>query len=300
MLAISSVHLELAGGWVPPPAPRRERVTRGLVCSVLLHLAVALLLILGPATDTRPPPDIEEAIPAELVTLGETASPAAPLPTVAAAPVETPRPEPIKPPGDARPLPPEPAPAPLAKAPPPAPKPEPLKPQLGPTPSASSQAEPQAPPQPQSAPLPDPSFTEFKEGQTIEQNAPAPEAPPLTGARVASSQPTTGSGAAPGQATYDVKDFIRIQIERRWRFDASTPGAGDWSVRVHLVLSPDGSVTSADIVPDSRMGTDPNFRAFAFSARDAVLVSSPLRLPVGTPRADLDLVLRFEARMALR
>jgi hypothetical protein len=288
MLAITSAHLELGGGWVPRPAKRREPLAAGALCSTLLHIAVALLLILGPTTDTRPPPDIEEAIPAELVSLGESAAPVVPQPAADAplAPVEPPRPEPPKP-------------LPLAKSPPVAPKAEPAKPRLGPTPLARSEAEPAAPPLPP-APAADPSFTEFKEGQTIEQNAPDINATPLAGARVASSQPTTGAGAVPGQASYDVRDYIRIQIERRWRFDARAPGAADWAVRIHLVVDRDGTVVSADIVPDPRLDTDPQFRAFAFSARDAVLVSSPLRLPPGTPPGALDMVLRFEAHTALR
>jgi hypothetical protein len=312
MLRISYGGADFSESWLSFAWRRGDRTGLGLLCSTLLHLAVALLLVFGPNTATHPPPEIDEAIPAELVQQGETAAPiqgpdaAAALPS---APVETPRPAPAKP-AEGLPLPPS-RPAPLAEAPPPTPAPQPPKPRPGPRPVARSETEPQPPPEKSLTPpdLPDAPFTEFKSGQTIERNdntRPSPSVPGNSagtsrGAQVVANAATTGGNPGAGrQATYDVKDYVRAQVMRHWEFDTAEASLPDPVVSVHVVLNPDGSVALAQIVPDNRYVTDPVFRALAISARDAVLVSSPLHLPPGTYEANMDMVLVFDARKVLR
>jgi len=299
MLSISSNNLEFRGGWVSPADRRAERITLGMACSALLHALVAVLLIFGlPSVMQSPQPPVEEAIPAELVMQGATiASPqpqqqVAPPPAPIASLTPEPRPAEIAPPEPPR-L------APRAEA-PPVPKPAPPKPRLGPKPLASSAAEPEPPEKPATptppAELP---YTEFKSGETIEQNAPPSPAAPSSS--VASSRTATGTKpGAGGTASFDIRDVIRIQIVPRWHPDLDALNADDWIVAIHMVINPDGTVDRADIVNDPRLATDPAYRAFAISLRNAVLDSSPLHFPAGVDIPPLDMILKFSSAQARR
>jgi hypothetical protein len=102
------------------------------------------------------------------------------------------------------------------------------------------------------------------------------------------------------QGTQGVKDFLRAQIERHWEFDMRDLGAADLVISIHLELNADGSVGKADIVDDPRYSSNPHYRSVAISARNAVLLSSPLHLPPGTYDAFKDITLNFNPREALR
>src|ERR1700726_66805 len=52
-------------------ATRRERVGVGLICSVLLHVAAALLIVLGLPRLMQAPPELAQVVPVDLVRLGE-------------------------------------------------------------------------------------------------------------------------------------------------------------------------------------------------------------------------------------
>jgi hypothetical protein len=121
----------------------------------------------------------------------------------------------------------------------------------------------------------------------------------LAGHGMGDAAAVPGGAYGPHAAT-SIKDFIRAQIERRWNFDVAALGGTRWVVAIHVVLQSDGTVDSATIVEDPRYRQDPAYHALALSARNAVLVSSPLHLPAGTPPALRDMVLEFDPRAALR
>lgn len=102
------------------------------------------------------------------------------------------------------------------------------------------------------------------------------------------------------QGMEGLKDFLRAQIERRWEFDVQNMGELDIVVSIHVVLGFDGTVKSAEIVPDPRHTDEPGYRALARSARNAVLISSPLRLPPGMPDAFRDITLNFRPKDVTR
>ncbi len=54
------------------------------------------------------------------------------------------------------------------------------------------------------------------------------------------------------------------------------------------------------MVETLRYRSDPAYRDFALSARNAVLLSSPLALPDGAYDVARDLVVEFDARQVLR
>lgn len=101
-------------------------------------------------------------------------------------------------------------------------------------------------------------------------------------------------------ASYAVRDLIRAQVERRWNLDRAQLGARDWVVAIRIRFSPDGRVRRADIVDNERFRSDSAYHNFALSARNAVLLSSPLTLPAGTYAFATDIVVDFASRQVLQ
>lgn len=106
-----------------------------------------------------------------------------------------------------------------------------------------------------------------------------------------------GSGSAYGPSGYDLKDFIRAQVERRWSLNLDALEDRRVTVFIHVVLTPDGAIKKAEIVNDRR--TDAAYHSLAISARNAVLLSSPITLPAGTPASALDVVLNLSPKDTL-
>ncbi len=99
---------------------------------------------------------------------------------------------------------------------------------------------------------------------------------------------------------FSVKDYIRAQVERRWNFDLSALGTKDVSVPIHVEITKAGVVRKAEVVTNAS-SDDPFYREVALSARNAVLLSSPILLPAGGDYQDvMDMVLYLNPRDALR
>jgi hypothetical protein len=101
------------------------------------------------------------------------------------------------------------------------------------------------------------------------------------------------------QGPFSVKDYIRAQIERRWNFDLASLGPKQVSVPIHVEITKAGVVRKAEVV-DTASADDPLYREVALSARNAVLLSSPISLPPGDYQDVMDMVLYLDPRDALR
>jgi len=101
------------------------------------------------------------------------------------------------------------------------------------------------------------------------------------------------------QGPFSVKDYIRAQIERRWNFDLASLGPKQVSVPIHVEITKAGVVRKAEVV-DTASADDPLYREVALSARNAVLLSSPISLPPGDYQDVMDMVLYLNPRDALR
>ena len=95
-----------------------------------------------------------------------------------------------------------------------------------------------------------------------------------------------------------MKDYIRAQIERRWNFNLASSGRNHFSVPIHVEITNAGVVRKAEVV--NRLRGDPAYREVAVSARNAVLLSSPISLPAGDFQDVMDMVLYLNPRDALR
>jgi outer membrane biosynthesis protein TonB len=287
MLAISSGDMEFRAGLNATRGARADRFSRGLIGSLALHVLVALLILFGLPSLLQTPPEAIQVVPIDLVQLGaKTASPPAEekatLPQEQASMTSTE--QPIDP-------------VPVPQAPPPS-QAKPLK--LADRPKPEAPAAPKAQKQP-SPPLDDLSARLQSLARLRQPPAPQPPNPRTQeGPGISSATASSDAAALGPQASYSVKDFIRAQVERHWYLDKVALRAGATAVAIHMLVNRDGSVSKAEIVDDPRFGTDAALYALALSARNAVLLSSPLTLPPGRYDDVKDMILDFDPRKALR
>jgi hypothetical protein len=112
--------------------------------------------------------------------------------------------------------------------------------------------------------------------------------------------PSTSNDATPGdEATYSLRDYIRAQILRRWSLDLGAAGARTIVVGLHVVMKANGTITSAEIIDKRRYATDAAFRQIAMSARNAILLASPINLPPGHYAPETAITLSLNPRDVL-
>jgi hypothetical protein len=111
---------------------------------------------------------------------------------------------------------------------------------------------------------------------------------------------TSDDAVSGDQALYNVRDFIRAAVVRRWSLNLSMLGSRNYKVQVHVQMTRKGVVTLAEIIDQQRFKTDATYREIALSARNAVLLSSPFALPPGDYHDGMDMVLSLNPRDTLR
>lgn len=89
------------------------------------------------------------------------------------------------------------------------------------------------------------------------------------------------NGAPGDRALYSVKDYVRAQVERRWSLNLAKAAGRNLTIRIRVVMKRDGTVVSAAIMEEARTKIDAMYRDIALSARNAVILSSPIALPPG-------------------
>ncbi len=286
----------------------------GLVISVLLHLTIVILAIVGLPHFADDALMEEQPIVVDLVELGERTAAPPPAPKVEKPDPpkpEPPKPEPPKPeppkPEPAKPEPPkvEPPPPPPVEEPkvevPPPPEPEKKTPEPKAEPEAPKVAMPVKKPEPpKKAPEP-----KVAEKPAEPKKTPAkPEEDPFASlvknvekmrkaeASKAAAAPSTTSQPAGGganirnapfaeKATMTERDHIRAQIERHWLIDAGAQGLEDMAIVLNIRIDPAGNVVDARVASESwgRYTTDSAYRAMTESALRAAHKASPLDYP---------------------
>jgi hypothetical protein len=129
--------------------------------------------------------------------------------------------------------------------------------------------------------------------------APETDTQQLTGP--GESRTDSESDATPGnEAAYALRDYVRAQVMRRWNLDLALLGTRKWIVALHVVMKSSGKITTAEVVDKHRYATDAVFRQIALSAKNAVLLSSPIQLPAGNYPAETDMTINLNPRDAMR
>lgn len=280
---------------------------RSVVGSLALHLGAILLILFGLPWLHETPAPIEQIVPVNLVELGEkNASPAstqvAPLPQQQASETAPSTTAAAVPPPQTPPSPD------TARAEPPKSKPD-LRSTAVPAanstvPSAMKALKPAtAAATPHRQPSPADALAARLKTLAQLRQPPAPIPPSArqqAGTGISSTTAASADTSHGVDASYRVKDFIRAQVERRWNLDPNIVRGVDWTVSIRIVLDQSGRVLEATIVDDPRFADNKAYRDFALSARNAVLLSSPLLLPPGVYDIAKDIVVDFDARQVSR
>jgi outer membrane biosynthesis protein TonB len=117
----------------------------------------------------------------------------------------------------------------------------------------------------------------------------------------AANEAASSNDAASGAITaYAVRDLIRAQVERRWNFNVTALGSGSFEIALRVVVLRNGTVAKAEILDRERYTRDALYRDVALSARNAVLLSSPLTLPDGAFGDRIEVTLSLNPRDTLK
>lgn len=251
---------------LPVLAPPLGADTRALALATLAHVLMIVAASFGWQWFREPLPPAEETMPIEFVDIADAPRiTKPPEPSIEAAPQDTAPPEPAPPE-------PEPEPAPIAK-------PDPL-PVIEAKPEPKPAAVKPAPPKP---PTPKPLDT-AQLSNLINKALPKAATKPLNTSDLAKTIETAQAKAAiiDPRAAATLAQAIRAQVAPCWN-----PPIGGADVRRMTVLiaaeyAPDGRVVGTPRVLSQTGVTSDNSdyaRAFAETARRAVLRCSPLKLP---------------------
>lgn len=110
----------------------------------------------------------------------------------------------------------------------------------------------------------------------------------------------TSDGIAGDRAAYSLRDYIRAQVERRWSLNLALLGNRNLTILLRVEITSNGIVRKSEIVDQSRFKTDAVYHEIALSARNAVLLSSPLTLPAGDYKPVMDVTLNLNPRDTLK
>lgn len=288
-------------------AERSYPITGGILVSLVFHVLLALLIVLGVPSFFKP--EVLEVPPTiELATLADIT--AAPKVDKAGKPMDKPKPQ-APAPETKKPEPPKPAPPKLVTPPPPAAEQQaaviPDKPiekepeQKKPEPKPEEKKQPEKK-KAEEKPKPDKAKQEFDALlKNLAQETPAPETEekPKKNATPAPAEPTTGQvtdlvNDVP--LTMAEQDGIRSAIEERWNIPLGMANITSYVVMLRLHLTQDGIVTGIDVLDSSN---DPGFRTVADSARRAILLTQNElgRLPIPPDKYNATMVVRWNMKL---
>ncbi|MBV8976805.1 MAG: hypothetical protein JO261_06855 [Alphaproteobacteria bacterium] len=130
--------------------------------------------------------------------------------------------------------------------------------------------------------------------------APETNTQTLIGPGNATAPPAENDAPAGSDAAYALRDYVRAQVLRRWSLDLALVGKGRTIVALRVTMKATGEITRAEIVDTRRYAADAVFRQIAMSARNAVLLSSPIQLPAGSYPAETEMTIGLDPRDAMR
>jgi len=249
-----------------------------LILSTGLHIGMLVFLYVGLPHVFKPLPAPSHPIPVDIVEIGAITN------------TRIGKDEDERPPASQTPKPAEPQ---KTEMKPPEPVKEPPKPEVKPVEEKPAEAEALLPaPKPMEKPKPPPEapkpVSQPDQLASILKNVAKlkPQGPKAEDTKAGETKVINGGQSGFGPAlsdrlTISEEDALRRQIQQCWNIPAGARDAEKLVVEVLIEVNPDRTVRSVEIVDQSRLGSDPFFRAAAEAARRAVLnpKCSPLELP---------------------
>lgn len=114
------------------------------------------------------------------------------------------------------------------------------------------------------------------------------------------SSRSAGDGDSRAAVGRDLKDIVRVQVERRWEYDFSSLQSGALVISLRLLVKADGEVLRVEVVDDPRYSARPDYAPCAASARRAALAAAPLQLPPGLVGDEVEVTVSLDPRRSLR
>jgi len=108
------------------------------------------------------------------------------------------------------------------------------------------------------------------------------------------------NGVAGNRALYSVRDYVLAQVLRRWSLNLAKAGGRGFVIPIRVAMKHDGTIVSAEIVEEARAKSDALYRDVALSARNAIVLSSPIQLPPGDYAAVMHFTLNLDPRATQR
>lgn len=276
----------------------------GVLFSVLLHLAIVVVAVVGLPAPKLEQLEIAQPLPIEIIEIDEytritrapepEAEPAPPAPEPEPEPQEAPEPEPQPvaeptPPADPTPPPPtpEPEPAPTPE-PDPEPEPEEIVNVAPPTPPAPKvRPTPPAPRQPE-RPAFDPGRIAALLDKMPEERKPQPTPAPSP------QVPDQSRVGAQTSLSISEVDALRQQISACWSPPVGATNAADLIVSLNIWLNPDGSLARAPEIARGGFALSSFQRAAQDAALRAVRRCAPYRMPVDKYASWREIEVRFD------
>ncbi|HJR56731.1 MAG TPA: hypothetical protein VJ798_09145 [Rhizomicrobium sp.] len=109
-----------------------------------------------------------------------------------------------------------------------------------------------------------------------------------------------GAGEGTGNGGLSLRDFIRAQIMRRWIPDISRGQRRDRAVLLRVTVNAAGVITDVVILDRQQFDGDLLFRNMAIGARNAAILTSPVRMPPGNWPASSTVDIALDPRAASR
>ncbi|MGB1025084.1 MAG: cell envelope integrity protein TolA, partial [Rhodospirillaceae bacterium] len=86
-------------------------------------------------------------------------------------------------------------------------------------------------------------------------------------------------GRISDRLTLSEMDAIRYQVEQNWNYNAGGRSISQMVVTIQVFITPDGTVTGTQALPDPAWANDPFYAALTRSAVAAINRASPLPIP---------------------
>jgi hypothetical protein len=113
------------------------------------------------------------------------------------------------------------------------------------------------------------------------------------------SPQTAGAAGRLGDLAYSVRDAIRARVLRKWNIDFRRLAGRHIIITLHIILTGSGKLASIRIAREHAHAKDLTWMNIALSARNAVILSAPFKLPAQLRQKGYRFTLTLDPRQTL-
>jgi hypothetical protein len=113
------------------------------------------------------------------------------------------------------------------------------------------------------------------------------------------SPQTAGNAGEVGDLAYSVRDAIRARVLRKWNINFSRLAGRHIVITLHVALTGSGKLSTISIAGERAHAKDLTWMDIALSARNAVILSAPFKLPADLRQKGYRFTLTLDPRQTL-